>query len=93
MAAQLADRIGARWALLFSPIYAPTYRAQCSCPTLVAFDRADEVFAATEALMEELSEGGQRVEALVRSEHLEGHRLPADEGWYASIAEFLEAFG
>ncbi len=90
MAAQLANHVGARWALLFSPVYAPTFPAQCDCPTLVAFDRADEVFGATETLLEELSSGGKRREALVHLEHQEGHRLPADEGWYAPIAEFLD---
>ena len=47
VAAQLADDVGARWALLFSPVYVPRRPARCSCPTLLAFDRDDEVRGAT----------------------------------------------
>ena len=43
MAMQIADAIGARWAMFFSPIYVAQLPARCTCPTLVAFDRADSV--------------------------------------------------
>ena len=46
MAAQVANSVGAKWALLFSPIFVPGSGAQCDCPTLVAYDRADEVVGA-----------------------------------------------
>ena len=107
MAAQLANRLHAQWALLFSPIYAAGHPAQCDCPTLVAFDRADEVFDATETLLSELdlarerpssasasasasAGGGLRMPDVQRLEHHEGHRLPADAGFYGPIADFVE---
>ena len=88
MAAQVANAVGARWALLFSPIYVPGSPAQCDCPTLVAFDRTDEVFGETETLLGELERPERSVE---RVEHGEGHRLPADREWYSAVAAFVEA--
>jgi hypothetical protein len=159
MAAQVADRLGARWSMLFSPIYAPLHPASCSGPTLVAFDRADPVMPATRKLLEQLSASadggtgpgsGPAVSAagsgsppaqrggggggggnVVLAEHHEvcmieaacspsvsacqrpgppprpnhsltshrrcwcwqGHRLPAEAGWYAAVTRFLEAQG
>ena len=85
MAAQVADVLGARWAILFSPIYAACHPAQCTCPTLVAFDRADPVMPATETLLGELSTD------VVLAEHHEGHRLPAEVMWYEQGRVFLLA--
>jgi hypothetical protein len=160
MAAQVADRLGARWSMLFSPIYAPLHPASCSGPTLVAFDRADPVMPATRKLLEQLSAsadggtgpgsgpaasaagsgsppaqrgggGGGGGGNVVLAEHHEvcmieaacspsvsacqrpgppprpnhsltshrrcwcwqGHRLPAEAGWYAAATRFLEAQG
>ena len=85
MAAQVADEVGARWALLFSPVYVPQRPARCSCPTLLAFDRADEVHSATTRLLGELPR-----ETLRQLEHGEGHRLPVGGVWWDGVAAFLE---
>ena len=85
MAAQVADDVGARWALLFSPVYVPASPARCSCPTLLAFDLKDEVHEATERLVSELPR-----DSLTQVEHTEGHRLPVGGDWWNNIANFLE---
>ena len=85
MAAQVADDLGARWALLFSPVYAPGHPARCSCPTLLVRDPMDEVDRATCRLVSELPPASLR-----QLEHAEGHRLPAAGKWWSAVANFLE---
>ena len=85
MAARLANTLQASWALLFSPVFVPGHPAQCDCPTLVAFDRADDVFDATQTLLSQLPAGARRME------HTVGHRLPPESQWWAQVAGFLEA--
>lgn len=85
MAAAVADSVGARWALLFSPVYVPQRPAQCSCPTLVAFDPADEVREATKTLLDELPSA-----TLQTLTHADGHRLPPDGAWWESVAAFVK---
>ena len=86
MAAQVARSVGASWALLFSPVYIPGHPAQCDCPTLVAYDSADEVVAATRRLLAELPLAHHEVR------HDYGHRLPpaAASSWWRTIALFLQ---
>ena len=86
MAAQVADELGAKWALLFSPVFVPAHPARCSCPTLLAYDPVDEVDAATRRLVSELP-----ARTLKRLEHGEGHRLPVAGTWYDAVAAFLDA--
>ena len=88
MAAQVADIVGARWALLFSPVYVPGRPARCSCPTLLAFDSNDEVHAATKKLVLELPHDG-----LTQVEHSEGHRLPVAGEWWNGVTAFFEQHG
>merc|ERR1711953_1590361 len=38
MAAQVANILQAKWALLFSPVYIPGHQAKCDVPTMVALD-------------------------------------------------------
>ena len=87
MAAQVANAVDAEWAVLFSPVYCPGHAAQCDCPTLVAFDRADDVMECTDVLLGELPAA-----SCVRLEHAHGHRLPPDSDplWPTGIAPFLE---
>ncbi len=84
MAAQLADTLGARWALLFSPVFVPARPARCSCPTLLAYDPTDEVRAATRRLEAELPNA-----TLTKLQHAEGHRLPVAGAWYEGVEAFL----
>lgn len=85
MAAQIANMLNAKWALLFSPVYIPGYPAKCDIPTMVAFDPAEEVHPCTQKLLGELPTIPQKVQ------HDQGHRLPAGVDWYAPVAKFLEA--
>lgn len=97
MAAQLANRLRAKWVLLFSPIYAAGYQAQCDCPTLVVYDRADEVFSATEQLISELQisrdrSGKSSIISPQRLEHNEGHRIPVGQEFYGPVTEFVDKY-
>ena len=82
VAAQLASALRAPWALLFSPVHVPGKPARCECPTLVAYDRADEVFGATQQLLAQLPHAQQL-------EHEVGHRLPPEGGWWAQVESFV----
>mgnify|MGYP002630715235 CR=1 FL=1 len=87
MAAAIANHVQARWALLFSPVFVPQHSAQCDCPTLMVFDREDEVAAAaTQKLFTELPPN------IGLLEHHHGHRLPpsSDTQAYGDIVRFLE---
>ena len=85
MAAQVANELGASFALLFSPVYIPGHPPQCDCRTLVVFDRKDEVMPAINKLLADLR--NPQV-----SEHTHGHRLPpsTDTEIYRQIDAFLQ---
>jgi pimeloyl-ACP methyl ester carboxylesterase len=90
MAALMAGRLGAKWALLFSPVYVPGSAAQCKCPTLVAYDTQDQVFGATKKLLTQIPTTSTHLN------HGHGHRLPpiaidsTTTAWWGQIAGFLK---
>jgi hypothetical protein len=81
---QVADDLGAGWAVLFSPVYVPSRPARCSCPTLLAYDLQDEVHGATTRLVAQLPDAN-----LTKLRHHEGHRLPVAGAWWEAVSAFL----
>ena len=86
MAAQVAQMVQAKWAMLFSPVFVPGKAAQCKCPTMLAYDPADEVHEATKLLIGEIEP-----ERLTLLKHEHGHRIPPTSEWYNAIEGFLKA--
>eukprot|EP01052_Picozoa_sp_SAG31_P034547 SAG31_NODE_4054_length_3633_cov_1.767402_4_plen_185_part_00 len=88
VAAYLANRLGVTWSILFSPVFVPGHHAQCDCPTLVAFDPADEVRNETQQLIGELP-----ADKVTKIEHSHGHRLPpaSETQWYSRLESFVKS--
>jgi acyl carrier protein/predicted esterase len=86
IAAQFAKQVGAKFAVLFSPVHVPGQSAWCTCPTLVLRDPNDTVAADTTTLIAELPADSTEV-----LDHSEGHRFPTAPPLYANIASFVSA--
>ena len=78
MASAVADSLGAKWALLFSPVIIPGHEHSCQCPVLAAVDLDDPIAAKSThslvAMLNERRRGSSTSVKLVH--HADGHRLP-----------------